>query len=183
LSHLSLLSTGTRSLNRNTKLKCYLFARTQLSLDFLDANGKPFSEELGGVEKSTKAEANGKQDHAGTVNIEHRDLGDKGYQEVRTSIVSGKKGLRRKLLSTQDDIGDDELEEAVEGSAGTKKPRKTPSTSIVNPLKTLLRQGVSELAVPASSPQSACLPAKQELESCKQPPYRMEAKSLCPVQR
>jgi len=149
-----------------------------LSRDFLVANGEPFSEDLGNVEKSTKVEENGKQDHVDTVNVKSlRELGVRDYQEVGqneigdqhgTSTVTSKKRRRRKLFSTQNDIGDDESEEAEEGSTGMKKSRIVPSTSIVYPIKTLLREGVSEPAVPASGPQLSGFPEKQGVESCMQ---------------
>jgi len=137
-----------------------LFARSQLSRDFLDSNGKPFVED---VEQSTKVEGTGKQEHMGLV-PKVKGTGDQ-IIVLGTTTTSGKKRLKRKLLPAQDDIGDDESDEAEEGSAEMKKPRNVPSTSIVKPL---LRQGVSELAVPASGHQSGCFPLKQDVELCKQ---------------
>jgi len=166
-----------------------------LSRAFLDANGKPFSEDLGGVEKSTEVESNGKQDHVGIVNGESlQELGERrGYDQYLgqnpkvsvtedhqhmvpgTSMVSGKKRSRRERLSTQITISDDESEEADhdEGLAGMKKKsRKPPVTSIGNPVK----RGEEPLAGPRNLGQdvmrSSSAGARHESTGTKEVPRR-----------
>jgi hypothetical protein len=153
----------------------------QLSRDFLDANGTPFPEELGKVEKSMKVDANATQDPVGTVNVENLQVfagkhinEDRNLQKVGQNLMfdvtgsPGKKRLRRKLLPIQADIGDVEPDEVQEGSAGIKKSRKVSPTSVFNPLKVLLHQGVSESAISRFSPQSGCFPVKHGVELVKQ---------------
>ena len=167
----------------------------QLSHDFRDAHGTPFSEELGEKEKSTELDANAKQDED-TVNVESSqalagthinedtdlqevgqsptldetgDMNGAGDQHIvlGCSTVSGKKRLRRKLLPTQDDIGEDELEVQV-GNHGMKKSRRLSPTSVVNPSMVFSRQGASEIAISSFGPQSGCSPVKHGVESSNQ---------------
>lgn len=85
-----------------------------------------------------------------------------------TSTVSGKKRLRRKLLLTQDHIGDDEPEEVQEGNEGTKKARKISPTSVINPLTVMLHRNVSEKDTSRLGPQNGCSPVKHGVELVKQ---------------
>lgn len=114
-----------------------------MSRDFLDFNGRLFADDV-------KSAASRKPEDVGhnTAVDQSRD------QHIGHALITGKKRLRRKSLPTHD--GPMESEKADEGSSGMKKPRISPSMPIVKPL---LRQGVPELAVPASRPQ--------EIESCE----------------
>ena len=179
-----------------------LVAHLQLSRDYLDANGMPFPDELGDVEKSMKVNANAKQDHVCTVNADglrafsgtqiNEDMNIQGVRQnpkfdetesphnlngtgdhhivLGSPTVFGKKRLRRKLLPTQDYIGDDEPEEVQVGSAVTKKSRKVSLTPVVNPWKVLMQQDVSERALSRFGLQSGCFLVKHGVESVKQIP-------------
>lgn len=150
--------------------------------DFIATDGKPFPD----VETSTRVEANGERDHEDTMNVkslrEPGDSRDSGVEEVSRNskvsssgdhnIVSGTKRLRRKLSLGHDDTDDGVPKEAVGGSTGMKKARQSPPASIVNPLETSLREGVS-----GSGPQSSL---EQEPEMCKQGPTSNGAEEPLP---
>lgn len=110
-----------------------------MSRDFLDTNGRPFPDDVksAAIRKPDDVGHNTAVDHTGGQHI-----------LTGTAVIPGKKRLRRKSLPTHD--GTTESEKAEEGSSGMKKPRISVPMPIVKPL---LRQGVPELAVPASRPQ------------------------------
>lgn len=124
-----------------------------MSRDFLDANGNPFSEEYGDGEKSTKGEANGGRDCQEEGQNPNVNVSGDEQIVLGTSVVSGKKRLRQKLLPRQEDMGADNSEETEEGSAGMKKARKVPVNQGVESGKhlPLLYRGEKALSDPRNS--------------------------------
>lgn len=163
----------------------------QLLRDFLSSNGTPFPEELGDVKKFRKVDTHANQAHVDTVNLESLPIltgaltnanmnpqnveheAGNGLEFDKTgdeNIVHGRRGrkrLRRKVLSANHDIGDDEPEEMQEHNPRIKKPRRMISTSPVHS-ETVLHQDVSELALSKSISLKDNSPAKHRAESLEQ---------------
>lgn len=180
-----LVYKGTKSLDAT------LFVYSQLLRDFLSSNGTPFPEELGDVKKFRKVDTHANQAHVDTVNLESLPIltgaltnanmnpqnveheAGNGLEFDKTgdeNIVHGRRGrkrLRRKVLSANHDIGDDEPEEMQEHNPRIKKPRRMISTSPVHS-ETVLHQDVSELALSKSISLKDNSPAKHRAESLEQ---------------